>query len=84
VTTVGRLPDELDVTDGPAFRLRGPCVAMQLTSILPGRDTYEYPYTPENFPFFYDKAQWIEYLDFLVENRFNTLYLWNGHPLRHW
>jgi len=80
VTSTGRLPGELDVTDGPAFRLRGPCIAMQLTSILPGRDTYEYPYTPENFPFFYDKAQWIEYLDFLVENRFNTLYLWNGHP----
>ncbi len=80
VIAAGRLPAELDVTDGPAFHLRGPCVAMQLTSILPGRDTYEYPYTPENFPFFYDKAQWIEYLDFLVENRFNTLYLWNGHP----
>jgi hypothetical protein len=80
VAAAGKLPADLDVTDGPAFRLRGPCVAMQLTSILPGRDTYEYPYTPENFPFFYDKAQWIEYLDFLVDNRFNTLYLWNGHP----
>jgi hypothetical protein len=76
----GKLPAELDVSDGPAFKLRGPCIGMQLTSILPGRDTYEYPYTPENFPFFYDKAQWIEYLDFLVENRMNTLYLWNGHP----
>jgi hypothetical protein len=41
---------------------------------------YEYPYTPESFPFFYDKQHWAEYLDFLVENRFNTLYLWNGHP----
>jgi hypothetical protein len=80
VSAAGKLPAELDITDGPAFRLRGPCIALQLTSILPGRDTYEYPYTPENFPFFYDKAQWIEYLDFLVENRFNTLYLWNGHP----
>ena len=80
VTAAGQLPPELNVTDGPAFRLRGPCVAMQLTTILPGRKIYEYPYTPENFPFFYDRAQWIEYLDFLVENRFNTLYLWNGHP----
>ncbi len=80
VIAAGKLPGELEVTDGPAFRLRGSCVAMQLTSILPGRDTYEYPYTPENFPFFYDQAQWIEYLDFLAENRFNTLYLWNGHP----
>lgn len=74
------LPAELDVTEGPAFRLRGPCIGMQLTSILPGRGTYEYPYTPENFPFFYDKALWTEYLDFLVANRLNTLYLWNGHP----
>ncbi len=80
VTEVGGLPAELDVTDGPAFKLRGPCIGMQLTSILPGRNTYEYPYTPQNFPFFYDKQQWIEYLDFLVEYRMNTLYLWNGHP----
>ncbi len=80
VAATRKLPDTLDVTDSPAFRLRGTCVAMQLTTILPGRGTYEYPYTPENFPFFYDKALWIEYLDFLVANRFNTLYLWNGHP----
>src|SRR5258708_12446672 len=53
---------------------------MQKTFILPGRHVYEYPYTPELFPFFYDKAFWHEYLDFLVENRFNTLYLWAGHP----
>lgn len=80
VTEAGELPHTLDVTEVPAFRLRGPCIGMQLTSILPGRDTYEYPYTPDNFPFFYDKDQWIEYLDFLVANRMNTLYLWNGHP----
>ena len=30
--------------------------------------------------FFYDKQFWAEYLDFLAANRFNTLYLWNGHP----
>jgi len=80
VIDAGQLPLELDVTDGPAFRLRGPCIGMQLTSTLPGREMYEFPYTPESFPFFYDKARWIEYLDSLVENRFNTLYLWNGHP----
>ncbi|MCE5184883.1 MAG: hypothetical protein LLF76_02015 [Planctomycetaceae bacterium] len=76
----GGWPKTLDVTETPAFRLRGPCIGMQLTSILPGRGTYEYPYTPENFPFFYDKDQWIEFLDFLANNRMNTLYLWNGHP----
>jgi hypothetical protein len=53
---------------------------MQKTTILPGRKVYEYPYTPELFPWFYDKALWREYLDSLVANRMNTLYLWNGHP----
>jgi hypothetical protein len=60
--------------------LRGTCVGMQKTYILPGRKVYEYPYTPELFPWFYDKELWREYLDFLVANRMNTLYLWNGHP----
>ena len=66
--------------DKPAMTLRGTCVGMQKTYILPGRKVYEYPYTPELFPWFYDKALWREYLDSLVANRMNTLYLWNGHP----
>jgi hypothetical protein len=53
---------------------------MQKTYILPGRHVYEYPYTPELFPFFYDKQFWQTYLDFLVDNRMNTLYIWSGHP----
>jgi hypothetical protein len=80
VSQSGQWPQTLDVKDQPQFRLRGPCIGMQLPSILPGRDTYEYPYTPDNFPFFYDKDHWLKYLDFLVQNRMNTLYLWNGHP----
>lgn len=76
----GKLPEEIHFADKPAFTLRGPCIGMQKTTILPGRRTYEYPYTPELFPFFYDKAFWQDYLDMLVENRMNTLYLWNGHP----
>ncbi|MGC3960942.1 MAG: hypothetical protein QM813_24305 [Verrucomicrobiota bacterium] len=62
------------------MKLRGTCVGMQKTYILPGRKVYEYPYTPELFPWFYDKTLWTEYLDSLVANRMNTLYLWNGHP----
>lgn len=80
VTEIGTLPTELDVTESPVFKLRGSCIGMQLTSLLPGRDTYEYPYTPENFPFFYDEDHWITFLDMMVEQRLNTLYLWNGHP----
>ncbi len=80
IRQAGQLPRELDFTDQPAMTLRGTCIGMQKTYILPGRKVYEYPYTPELFPWFYDKAFWNEYLDFLVANRMNTLYLWNGHP----
>jgi hypothetical protein len=75
-----RLPEAIAFEDAPQFVLRGPCIGMQKTFILPGRHVYEYPYTPELFPFFYDKEFWREYLDFLARNRMNTLYLWNGHP----
>ena len=71
-------PDE--IRDAPEMVLRGACVGLQKPYLLPGRGVYEYPYTPENFPWFYDKDLWIRYLDMLVENRMNTLYLWNGHP----
>ncbi len=77
----GALPAApLHFADAPTFKLRGPCIGMQKTFILPGRKVYEYPYTPELFPFFYDKAFWHEYLDFLADQRMNTLTLWNGHP----
>jgi len=74
------LPPRIHFSDAPVFKLRGPCIGMQKTYILPGRHVYEYPYTPELFPFFYDKQFWTEYLDFLATNRMNTLYLWSGHP----
>jgi hypothetical protein len=74
------LPLELDFEDHPSLKLRGTCIGMQKTEITYEGAEYDYPYTPENFPFFYDKAQWIRYLDFLVDGRMNTLYLWNGHP----
>ncbi|HEU6449556.1 MAG TPA: hypothetical protein VFV23_14070 [Verrucomicrobiae bacterium] len=66
--------------DAPAMKLRGTCIGLQKTYILPGRHVYEYPITPELFPWFYDKKMWKDYLDFLAENRMNTLYLWSGHP----
>lgn len=69
-----------NITDAPEMVLRGACVGVQKPYLLPGRSVYEYPYTSENFPWFYDKELWIKYLDMLVENRMNSLYLWNGHP----
>jgi hypothetical protein len=75
-----KIPDDIDLHDQPEMVLRGACVGVQKPVLLPGRGTYEYPYTPENFPWFYNKALWLRYLDSLAENRMNSLYLWNGHP----
>ena len=80
IRTAGKLPAITNFMDKPAMALRGTCVGMQKTFILPGRHVYEYPYTPELFPWFYDKKMWTDYLDFLAANRMNTLYLWAGHP----
>lgn len=80
VRAAGRLPDDLRLVDAPQFVLRGPAIGMQKTFILPGRKVYEYPYTPELFPFFYDRQHWIGLLDRLANLRFNTLYIWAGHP----
>jgi hypothetical protein len=80
IEEAGKLPSTVHVQDHPMMKLRGTCIGMQKTFILPGRKVYEYPYTPELFPWFYDKGLWREYLDFLVANRMNALYLWSGHP----
>ena len=76
----GKLDLPQSFQDAPEMVLRGGCVGIQKMEYLPGRGVYEYPYTPESFPWFYDKEQWVKYLDMLVENRMNSLYLWNGHP----
>ena len=68
------------ITESPQMVMRGTCIGLQKTVYLPGHGVYEYPYTPENFPWFYDKDEWVKYLDMLVENKMNSLYLWNGHP----
>lgn len=76
----GKLPAQLAVVEQPEMVLRGTCIGLQKPDYLPGHDVYEYPYTPETFPWLYDKALWIKYLDMMVDNRYNSLYLWNGHP----
>ena len=50
------------------MKMRGACVGLQKTVYLPGHRVYEYPYTPENFPWFYDRDLWIRYLDLLARN----------------
>ena len=76
----GKLPQSLNLIDKPEMVLRGTCIGLQKPYYLPGRTVYEYPYTPETFPWLYDKQLWIRYLDMMVENRYNSLYLCNGHP----
>jgi hypothetical protein len=75
-----KLPSNINMVDQPEMVLRGACIGVQKPELLPGRGTYEYPYTPENFPWFYDKALWLHYLDSMAQNRMNSLYLWSGHP----
>ncbi|MFV8326658.1 hypothetical protein [Flavobacterium sp. ZS1P14] len=76
----GKIPSDISIQDSPEMVLRGSCIGMQKPYYLEGRDVYEYPYTPETFPWFYDKKLWTKYLDMMVDNRMNSLYLWNGHP----
>lgn len=80
IRATGKLPAAISYSDKPNMVLRGACIGLQKPTYLPGRHVYEYPYTPETFPWFYDKALWIRVLDSMVENRMNSLYLWNGHP----
>ncbi len=68
------------IDEAPQMMMRGTCIGLQKPVYLPGHGVYEYPYTPENFPWFYDKDEWVKYLDMMVENKMNSLYLWNGHP----
>jgi len=70
----GKIPEQLELSDAPVMKLRGTCI------LLMKLGTYNYPITPETFPFFYDKAMWMDYLDFLAENRYNYIAFWNGHP----
>ncbi|TCD28268.1 hypothetical protein EZ456_06165 [Pedobacter psychrodurus] len=80
INSTHKLPTQMALSDQPEMVLRGTCIGLQKPDYLPGHDVYEYPYTPETFPWLYDKALWIKYLDMMVENRYNSLYLWNGHP----
>lgn len=73
-------PKKLNISDAPEMVLRGQCIGLQKSTYLPGRNVYEYPYTPETFPWVYDKKLWLQVLDSMLENRMNSLYLWNGHP----
>src|SRR5690606_32595980 len=64
--------------DGPEMVLRGTAIGMQKTEYLPGRDVYEYPYTEDLFPWFYDKELWIQYLAMMMVIHHDYMSLLNG------
>jgi hypothetical protein len=76
VNAAHRLPPQIDVTDGPAFRIRG----TNLFWMKWGEKGYNWPITAENFPWFFDRKSMESYLDELTENGYNTIYFWSGHP----
>ncbi|MVA76622.1 hypothetical protein GC722_11390 [Auraticoccus sp. F435] len=80
VRRTGGVPRDLDHGETPDLVLRGPAVGLQKTTVEPRRQTYEYPVTPDRFPWFYDRALWTDVLDELFEQRANVVYLWSGHP----
>lgn len=69
-----KLPSNHSVNDAPAMDWRG--ISLQLMKL----GEYNFAITPEEFPFFYDKTLWLEFLDFMADQRFNYIILWNGHP----
>lgn len=76
IRRTGVLPQVLPVSESPAFRIRG----TNLFWMKWGSRGYDWPVTPEHFPWFFDRSVMLRYLDQLVENRYNTIYFWNGHP----
>lgn len=76
----GRIPRDLDRGETPDMVLRGPAIGLQKTEVEPPRQVYEYPVTPERFPWFYDREHWLTVLDELFDQRANVIYLWSGHP----
>ncbi|MFC5653612.1 hypothetical protein ACFPYJ_31730 [Paenibacillus solisilvae] len=80
IRKTGRVPELAAQGETPEFTLRGPVLGLQKTQIEPPRRTYEYPITPERFPWFYDKDMWLDYLDMLCGQRSNVVYIWSGHP----
>lgn len=61
------MPANLKVEDQPDFPIRGATIYFMNTYLSP---------IPE---YFHDRELLTRYLDYLHENRFNTLFVWHGH-----
>ncbi len=73
-SSINGLPETIDFTDHPAFRIRGTNLFWMKSG------SYNWPIVPDNFPWFFDRALMTRYLDELAGNRYNALFFWNGHP----
>ncbi len=81
VLQAGGLPPlATPIFQSPAMRLRETLVYMALPTGSRDGGFYDFLWTPENFPWFYDKKLWTDYLDLMARSRFNTLVFWAGHP----
>jgi hypothetical protein len=74
------VPATLDYEDHPQLKIRGTALGIQKPEITYDGAEYDYRLMPDEFPWFYDKTAWTKYLDTLVDERYNALFLWNGHP----
>jgi len=60
------------MAEKPEFELRGTVLFWMEDS------SYDFELTPEEFPWFYDRALLTHYLDYLFESRFNAIFVWSG------
>lgn len=71
---LGLAPEvQLPLAQQPDFELRGTVLFLMKEA------QYDYQLTPDEFPWFFDRPLLIRYLDYLLENRLNTVFLWSGH-----
>lgn len=73
--------DDWTFTDAPLMEYRGFCLGLQKPEgYYPDHRSYDWPITPDHFPWFYDREFLTRLLDRLAKHKANTLYLWSGHP----
>ena len=68
------LPMGLHIVDQPTMTQRATCI------LLMKLGSYNYAVSPQEFPFFYDRTLWTNWLDQMARLRFNSMAIWNGHP----
>lgn len=68
----GPLPSNLDIAEAPDFAVRGTSLFVMKNGI------YNIPLNRTQFPWFYDQPLLTSYLDYLFQNRFNTIFIWSG------